>query len=163
MVELWPAWQHDPGYHVCIGCLRRAYQERYLADIRHMDRLVASQDRGEASEPQTRTGKASMSAAASMSVTAGMGTAAEMEAYFLGEIRRLTGPQLPAGDATGIFEQFIRRFGERDAWRIARAAVEVHKGYWRGAPVTLNRFRPGHDEFFARPVLALLDGQPEAA
>jgi hypothetical protein len=104
-----------------------------------------------------------MNVAASMSVTAGTGTAAEMEAYFLAEIRRLTGPQLPVGNATGIFEEFVGRFGTEDAWRIARAAVEVHKGYWHGAPVTLNGFRPGHDEFFARPVLALLDGQPEAA
>jgi hypothetical protein len=37
--ELWPEWRHDPGFHVCLGCLRRVYADQYLADIAAMDAL----------------------------------------------------------------------------------------------------------------------------
>jgi hypothetical protein len=40
MIELWPQWQHDPGFHVCLRCLRRAYADQYLADIAAMDALA---------------------------------------------------------------------------------------------------------------------------
>ncbi len=89
-------------------------------------------------------------------VTEGM-SAAEMLAWIAGEGGRLTGEQLPVRDAEGIFSRFILRFGARDATRIARAAIEVHRGMWMGAPITPRRFLPSHDEFFARPILAGLD------
>lgn len=85
--------------------------------------------------------------------------AAGMAAYVIGEAERLTGPQLPVPVAEEIFSGFIARFGPEEAWRIAHAAIEVHRGMWVGAPITPRRFLPGHDGFFARPILALLDGQ----
>ena len=60
-----------------------------------------------------------------------------------------------------IFAGFIRRFGQRDATRIARAAIEVHRGMWMGAPITPRRFARSNDEFFARRVLARLDRRAE--
>lgn len=40
VVELWPRWNHDPGYHVCLDCLRREHEQRYLAEIKRMDALA---------------------------------------------------------------------------------------------------------------------------
>ena len=87
--------------------------------------------------------------------------ASEMLAYVVGEGGRLTGTQLPVPGAEEIFGGFIRRFGQRDATRIARAAIEVHRGMWMGAPITPRRFTRSNDEFFARRVLARLDRRAE--
>jgi hypothetical protein len=76
--------------------------------------------------------------------------------YVTAEILRLCGPQLPAKGAQQTIEDFCRRYGIATAVRIARAAFEVHAGYWQGAPVTWRRFAPGHDQFFAEPVLAAM-------
>jgi hypothetical protein len=54
-----------------------------------------------------------------------------------------------------IMKSFTERFGH-DAPRIARAAYEVHKGYWGGAPIRLSRFTRASDEWFARVILAQL-------
>jgi hypothetical protein len=51
-----------------------------------------------------------------------------------------------------IMKSFTERFGH-DAPRIARAAYEVHKGYWGGAPIRLARFARASDEWFARVIL----------
>ena len=59
--------------------------------------------------------------------SAGM-SASEMAAWIVGEGGRLTGAQLPVPGVQEIFARFIRRFGQRDATRIARAAIEVHRG-----------------------------------
>jgi hypothetical protein len=50
VVELWPAWRHDPGYHICLDCLRREHEHRYLAQMRHLDALARrfSNDSGKA-------------------------------------------------------------------------------------------------------------------
>jgi len=40
VIELWPSWEHDSGYHVCIDCLRREHSPQYLAEIRAMDKLL---------------------------------------------------------------------------------------------------------------------------
>ena len=61
-------------------------------------------------------------------------SASEMLAWIVGEGSRLTGEQLSVPDAEAIMAGFIRRFGQRDAMRIARAAIEVHQGMWMGAP-----------------------------
>ena len=87
--------------------------------------------------------------------------AAEMHAWIVEEGGRLTGTQLPVPGAEEIFAGFIRRFGQLDATRIARAAIEVHRGMWIGAPVTPRRFTRSNDEFFARRVLAPLDRRAE--
>ena len=92
--------------------------------------------------------------------SAGM-SASEMAAWIVGEGGRLTGAQLPVPGAQEIFAGFIRRFGQRDATRIARAAIEVHRGMWMGAPITPRRFTRSNDEFFATAVLARLDRRAE--
>jgi len=89
-------------------------------------------------------------------VSEGM-SAAEMAAYIVEEAGWLTGAQLPVPGAQETIAGFIRRFGERDAMRIAKAAIEVHRGMWMGAPITPRRFTKSNDEFFARRVLAQLD------
>jgi hypothetical protein len=74
-------------------------------------------------------------------------------AYYVGEeLGRIHGPQLPCSGRDRILHEFWERFGI-DAVRIARAAFEVHKGMWMGAPVTVRRFAAGHDEFFSAPIL----------
>jgi hypothetical protein len=47
---------------------------------------------------------------------------------------------------------FTERFGH-DAPRIARAAYEVYKGYWGGAPIRLSRFSRASDAWFAVRIL----------
>jgi hypothetical protein len=89
-------------------------------------------------------------------------SAAEMLAWVVGEGGRLTGEQLPVRAAEQIFAGFIRRFGQRDARRIARAAIEIHRGMWMGAPIAPRRFTRSNDTFFARRVLAQLDGGTQA-
>lgn len=51
-----------------------------------------------------------------------------------------------------IMKSFTERFGH-DAPRIARAAYEVYKGYWGGAPIRISRFTRASDEWFARVIL----------
>jgi hypothetical protein len=87
--------------------------------------------------------------------------AAEMHAWIVQEGGRLTGTQLPVPGAEEIFAGFIRRFGQRDATRIARAAIEIHRGMWMGAPITPRRFTRSNDEFFATALLARLDRRAE--
>jgi hypothetical protein len=81
---------------------------------------------------------------------------ADVCAYIAEEIVRAHGPQLPARDVQSALEGFCARFGIIAAVRIARAAFEVYGGMWEGAPVTWRRFTPGHDLFFARPILTAL-------
>ena len=53
-----------------------------------------------------------------------------------------------------IFSRFAKEFGS-DAVRIARFVFEgpAADGRWAGAPVSVNRFCKGSDDFFARPIL----------
>src|SRR6266568_561977 len=80
----------------------------------------------------------------------------DVYAYVCEEILRLNGPQLPSHGAQQTIEDFCSRFGTPVAVRIARAAFEVYNGRWQGAPITWKRFAPGHDEYFAQPVLAAI-------
>jgi hypothetical protein len=50
---------------------------------------------------------------------------AEVLAYVVEEGGRLTGEQIPVPGAGEIMAGFIRRFGGRDATRVARTAIEV--------------------------------------
>jgi hypothetical protein len=76
--------------------------------------------------------------------------------YVTEEILRLNGPQLPGKAAQQTIESFCSRYGTDTAVRIARAVFEVYQGRWQGAPVTWRRFAPGHDAFFAEPILAAM-------
>lgn len=53
-----------------------------------------------------------------------------------------------------VFSRFHKEFGS-DAVRIARFVFEgpAADGRWAGAPVSINRFCKGSDDFFARPIL----------
>jgi hypothetical protein len=77
-------------------------------------------------------------------------------AYVIEEITRIHGPQLPAKGVQAALEGFCERFSVAVAVQVARAAFEVHNGFWEGAPVTWRRFAEGHDSFFARPILAAM-------
>lgn len=78
-------------------------------------------------------------------------------ALILSEIARCNGPQLPCFNAEQIIDGFWERFGP-DSMVICHQAFVVHNGMWRGAPVTVQRFQPHHDDFFAVPLLAEAQG-----
>jgi hypothetical protein len=80
---------------------------------------------------------------------------AELEAYTLARITEFHGEQLPCKNSRDIFEQFLARYGA-DAVRIARAAFDVHRGMWLGAPVSVARFGASSDRIFADRVRAAL-------
>jgi hypothetical protein len=69
------------------------------------------------------------------------------------KIAEYCGPQLPRRDAARIIENFVVRFSDAEVMAIISQAFDLHKGIWRGAPVTVLRLQAGHDEFFALPLL----------
>lgn len=79
-------------------------------------------------------------------------TRASLGAFILSEITRCTGPQLPNYQAEHILDGFWERFGP-DGMVICKRAFGARNGMWRGAPVTLLRFQPQHDSYFAIPLL----------
>jgi hypothetical protein len=79
-------------------------------------------------------------------------SAADLSLFITEEIARHAGPQLPCAQAQAILEQFWARYGARGVL-IARRVFEVHRGFWLGAPVTVRRFEPGQDEYFAGRLL----------
>ena len=86
----------------------------------------------------------------------GAWSAADVGAYITEEILRAHGPQLPAREAQAVLQAFCQRFTVPVAARIARAAFEIYRGMWRGAPITRRRFGATNDPFFAEPILAAL-------
>lgn len=73
--------------------------------------------------------------------------------HILAEITRTCGAQLPCYQATEILSGFFDRFGADDGMAVANQAFIVHGGMWRSAPVTVMRFQPGQDDYFAVPLL----------
>jgi hypothetical protein len=59
-------------------------------------------------------------------------------------------PKDPARIAS-IFKGFHRRHGAM-AGPIAVAAFDVHRGYWRGSPISVTRFCQGSDLYFSEPI-----------
>lgn len=77
-----------------------------------------------------------------------------LRAYVLGEIEKRHGPQVrDTAKEQAIFSDFLKRWGD-DAPIIAVAAFEIYDGMWANAPITVTRFKPASDEFFARRILA---------
>lgn len=77
----------------------------------------------------------------------------ELRDYVVAQVEERFGPfprDLPK--EVSIMKSFTERFGH-DAPRIARAAYEVYKGYWGGAPIRISRFTRASDEWFARVIL----------
>lgn len=81
-------------------------------------------------------------------------TAEDVCAYVTEEIGRIHGEQLPGEDPGEVLAGWCERTGIPAAVRAARYVFEVRGGMWRGAPVTLKRFTPGHDSFFSDPIIA---------
>lgn len=81
----------------------------------------------------------------------------ELRDYVVGEIQDRQGPipRDPLKEAA-IFKRFVKQWGER-AKPIAQYAFGVCDGKWAGAPVGVNRFCKGSDEFFAEEIVRRLD------
>ena len=84
-------------------------------------------------------------------------SAADLTGFIREEIARLHGEQLPCPEEDQILDGFAGRFGA-DGVVIARRAFEDHQGIWRWAPVTVRRFGPGQDDFFALALLREANG-----
>jgi hypothetical protein len=82
----------------------------------------------------------------------------ELRDYVVREIEARHGqqPSDPRKEAS-IFKSFLNRFPDGQAIRIARAAFEIYDGWWANAPISVNRFCKGSDEYFATPILAKLE------
>lgn len=50
-----------------------------------------------------------------------------------------------------IFKSFLGRWGQQ-AQQIARFAFEVEDGYWKGSPVSVNRFCKASDPYFSEVI-----------
>lgn len=84
----------------------------------------------------------------------------ELRDYVVAQVEERFGPfprDLPK--EVSIMKSFTERFGP-NAPRIARAAYEVHKGMWGGAPIRLTRFTRASDAWFAQVILAQLPQEP---
>lgn len=55
----------------------------------------------------------------------------------------------------GVFKSFCSRHGEA-APIIAQYAFEVCEGWWKGAPISVNRFCKGSDPYFAEVIIQTL-------
>lgn len=80
----------------------------------------------------------------------------ELRDYVVSEIISRFGafPRNPLKES-GIFKGFMTRWGTQ-AEPIARAAFDVHGGYWRSAPITVTRFAANCDPYFAAVIAASL-------
>lgn len=80
-------------------------------------------------------------------------TRESLAGHIRSEIVRTCGPQLPCYRAAEIINGFFDRFGPAGTMAVCDQVFGVHGGMWRGAPVTVLRFQPGHDDYFALPLL----------
>lgn len=77
----------------------------------------------------------------------------ELRDYAMVEIEKRHGPQVRnLAKESGIFKSFMIRWDDQ-AIRIVKAAFEIYQGEWAGAPISVNRFCKGSDEFFAARIL----------
>lgn len=80
-------------------------------------------------------------------------TRGSLAEHILAEVTRTCGDQLPCYQAAEILSGFFDRFGPDDGMAIANQAFIARGGMWRSAPVTVMRFQPGQDGYFAVPLL----------
>ena len=77
----------------------------------------------------------------------------EFRDYVVAHIEQVSGPfPRDAKKEYGIFSRFLNTYGQ-DAVRIAKYAFEVCDGWWKGAPISVNRFTKGSDPYFANVIL----------
>lgn len=76
----------------------------------------------------------------------------QLRDYVVSQIEAFHGPQ-PRNPLKekGIFSAFLDRWGNQ-APAIARAAFEVHQGFWHSAPISVNRFCKSSDQYFAQVI-----------
>jgi len=76
----------------------------------------------------------------------------QLQDYVVGELLARFGPfpRDPLKES-GIFKRFVKQYGAY-AEPIARFAFEVGNGYWKGSPVSVNRFCAKSDPYFAAPI-----------
>lgn len=80
----------------------------------------------------------------------------ELRDYVLRQIEQRYGAQpRDSVKEASIFRSYITRWGA-DAVRIAKFAFEDCDGKWKGAPIRVNRFCKGADEYFSAEILAHL-------
>lgn len=86
----------------------------------------------------------------------------DLQAYVVQEIEARFGlfPR-NACKESGIFKSFLARWGEQ-APAIARFAFDSCDGYWRGAPISVNRFCKASDDYFASVIVASLAERRQA-
>lgn len=76
----------------------------------------------------------------------------ELRDYVTGQIETFHGPQIRnAIKEKAIFSSFLTRWADK-APAIARFAFEVQRGMWNRAPVSVNHFTKGADQWFAQPI-----------
>jgi hypothetical protein len=81
----------------------------------------------------------------------------ELSEYVVGKILEIHGPfPRDEGKESGIFKNFIGRWGFDNAMAIARCAFEAHGGMWYNSPVKIGRFTKGNDPYFAVQIAGLL-------
>jgi hypothetical protein len=80
----------------------------------------------------------------------------DLRTYVVRQIETFHGefPKDPARIA-GIFKSFCSRYGAM-AGPIAVAAFEIHRGYWRGSPISVTRFCKGSDQYFGNVIASRL-------
>lgn len=80
----------------------------------------------------------------------------ELRDYVVEQIEQRHGPfPRDARKEASIFKRFISTYGGA-APIVARYAFEVADGFWNGAPISVNRFTRGSDEWFADVILERL-------
>lgn len=80
----------------------------------------------------------------------------ELRDYVVAQIIAKHGPfPRDAKKEFGIFSRYLRDHGQAGI-AVAKAAFEMYDGYWRGAPISINRFSKGSDPYFVEPILARL-------
>lgn len=80
----------------------------------------------------------------------------ELRDYVCSQIIALHGPfPRNAKKEYGIFNRFLNEHGTNGIL-VAKAAFEIYNGWWRGAPISINRFARGSDPYFVEPILGAL-------
>ena|SRR5580765_5572925 len=74
----------------------------------------------------------------------------DLRDYVIRKIEETCGqvPRQASYKEQAIFEGFLKRHGQR-APQIVRYAFEVAGGYWRNAPISVNRFCANSDPYFS--------------
>jgi len=78
----------------------------------------------------------------------------QLRDYVIAQIETRRGGSIPrdAVKEAAIFRRFLTQWGEQ-AGPIAEHAFTVCDGWWKNAPISVNRFTKGSDPYFAQPIV----------